>query len=133
MDMRKIACLTAAGFVGVMLTLATATPALSKSPNQSTVVVEGQRIDPKLQRKVSYRDLNLVHKQDQRVLKGRIYRTASDLCSDINPFEAGDDCTRFAVGSTREQVAEAIVRAKMRMAGIPTGPNIAISMSLSGQ
>ena len=128
MDNRKLACMVAAGFLGVTLT-AGATNAFA---GPRDVVVQGTRIDPELQRTVSYRDLNLAERFGQKTLKGRIYRTASSLCFDLNGPNAGN-CTRDAVHSTDDQVAQAIDRAKRQMAGLSVGPPIAISMVIGVQ
>jgi UrcA family protein len=125
MENRKIACLFAAGFIGVSLTAA-ATDVQAKSPR--TIVVQG--VDPELQRRVSYTDLNLAKKSGQRALRVRISYTASDLCHDINGFDDGT-CYNFAVDSTRDQVKAAIARAERQMAGLAVGPPIAISMVIA--
>ena len=129
MDNRKFACMAAAAFLGVTLT-AGATNALA-APRD--IVVKGERVDPELQRTVSYRDLNLAERPGQRTLKGRIYRTASSLCFDLNGPYAADGCTRDAVQSTDDQVAQAIDRAKRQMAGLSVGPPILIAMVLGVQ
>jgi UrcA family protein len=125
---QKVACMTAAGFLGILLVTAAATPAFS----QSRVVVEAPRIDPALQRRVSYRDLNLAQVRDQNRLRGRIYRTAHELCFDINRIEE-KHCPSMAIRSTRDQVAAAIQRAELRMAGKPAGPDVAITMVIAAQ
>jgi UrcA family protein len=125
MDSRKIACMAAAGFIGVSLT-ASATHAFAKPPREATV--EAPRFDPVTQRAVSYKDLNLALRADQKTLNGRIWRTAGNLCFDLNGFEGQSGCTRDAVHSTDGQVAIAIQRAKLQMAGLPVGPAVAISM-----
>ena len=125
MDSRQIACLVAASVFGLVLTAA-ATGAGAKP--QRDIVVEGQRIDPELQRTVSYADLNLAKRPDRRVLRGRIYRTAGDLCSDLNGVFGFDECRDYGVRSTHSQVARAIARAERQMAGLPVGPPLAISM-----
>lgn len=123
MDNRILACMATAGFLCVTLT-AGATNAFA---GPRDVLVQGTRIDAELQRTVSYRDLNLAERVGQKTLKGRIYRTASNLCSDLNPsFDGG--CTGNAVRSTDDQVEQAIYRAKRQMAGLSVGPAIAISM-----
>lgn len=128
MDNRKFACMAAAAFLGVTLT-AGATNALA---GPRDVVVEGQRIDPKLQRKVFYHDLNIAERAGQKMLKARIYRTADSLCFDLNgPF--ADPCTADAVRSTDTQVADAIYRAERRMAGLSVGPPVAIAMVIGVQ
>lgn len=124
MDSRKLACFFAAGFVGVGLVGA----ATSASAKPREVVVIGKRVDPELQRRVSYADLNLAIRPDQKILDRRIYKTASQLCWDVNGFNADQDCTDDAVDSTDDQVAAAIDRAQRKMAGLPVGPAVAISM-----
>ena len=128
MDNRKFACMAAAAFLGVTLT-AGVTNGLA-APRD--IVVKGQRIDPQLQREVSYKDLNLAERPGQKVLKGRIYRTANSLCFDLNG-STSNDCTWFAVRSTDDQVAQAIDRAKRQMAGLSVGPPIAIAMVIGVQ
>jgi len=129
MDKRKLACTVAAGFLGLTLT-AGATHALG-APRD--VVVQGARIDPELQRTVSYRDLNLAERGGQKTLKHRIYRTARELCFDLNGSIFVGACTDDAVHSTDDQVALAIDRAKNQMAGLAVGPEIAISIVLGVQ
>lgn len=123
MDTRKVACLLAASFLGVGLTAA-ATGADAK-PRLGSVTVTAT--DPALQRRVSYADLNLAVKPDQRVLRTRISYTASDLCFDLNGIY-DSACRSSAIDSTRDQVKRAIFRAKQKMAGLEVGPPIAISM-----
>jgi hypothetical protein len=129
MDSRKLACIFAAGFVGVGLVSA-ATSALAK-PRE--VVVVGKRIDPELQRPVSYADLNRALRPHRKVFDGRITTTASQLCWDVNGFDADQDCTDGAVGSTDDQVAAAIDGAQREMAGLPVGPAVAISMVIGAR
>ncbi len=128
MDYRKLACMAAAGLLSVTLT-AGATNAFA---GPRDVLVQGTRIDPELQRKVSYSDLNLVERPGQKILKARIHRTADSLCFDLNgPYSQA--CTWSAVRSTDAQVAKAIDRAKRQMAGLSVGPAIAISMVIGAQ
>ena len=125
MDSRKFACMLAAGLISVTL-VGTATNAAAKPRD---VVVVGT--DPELQRKVSYADLNLAFKPARKVLASRISDTAWDLCLDLNgPFDM-DTCTIRAIHSTNDQVATAIDRAQRKMAGLPVGPAVAISMAIS--
>lgn len=127
MERQKIACLSAAIVLGLgsigIAGIATARPL--QTPD---VVVKGERIDPELQRKVLYSDLNLAFKPGRRVLRSRIFNTASNLCWDLNGDFAHGECTEGAVRSTDLQVAQAIHRAKQQMAGLPVGPAVAISM-----
>lgn len=127
MESRKFACLTAAIAMGLSL-VGIAGAAAAAGPLQEDVVVKGERIDPELQRRVSYADLNLAFRPGQKILASRIRGTANGLCWDLNgPFN-NDRCTIDAIGSTKVQVAAAIDRAKRQMAGLPVGPAVAISM-----
>lgn len=130
MNSRKTACLFTAIAMGVSLI---GIAGASAAPPLQNVVVEAERIDPSLQRRVSYRDLNLAFAPDQRILKKRILHTASGLCWDLNGRYGVDECTDLAVRSTDDQVAEAIVRAKRQMAGLPVGPAIAITMVIGAR
>jgi len=131
MENRKFACLTAAIVMGVSVVGITA--ASAAAPLQE-VVVHGDRIDPTLQRRVSYSDLNLAFRPGQHLLRTRILGTASSLCRDLNEESYGvDRCTDEAVNSTKGQVAQVITRAKRQMAGLPVGPAIAISMVIGGR
>lgn len=131
MTSRKYACIAAAAFVGFGLT-ASATEALSQRPVPD-VIVKGPKIDPETQRVVRYGDLNLAYASDQRTLRGRIWKTANNLCFDLNGFNGLQDCSRDAVHSTDDQVAAAIDRAKRQMAGLSVGPAVSISMVIGAR
>ena len=130
---RKVACFLAAGFIGVGL-VGAATQSTAAPP--SDVTIKGKRIDPVTQRTVSYSDLNLAFRPAQQTLKRRISHTASDLCFDLNGYDDiydVDGCTYSAIRSTDDQVAAAIRRAERKMAGLPVGPAVAISMVLGSR
>lgn len=129
MTARGMACMIAAGFVGVLLTTA-ATDAVAKGRVQRTVVVEGPApVDPALQRKVAYGDLNLAFRPQRQIFRARISRAAIDVCGAINEMQDdADKCYDFAVHSTDNQVLQAIGRAKQRMAGAAVGPDTLITM-----
>ena len=129
MESRKTACMIAAGFIGLGLVGAATSATSAPRP----ITVEGERIDPRTQRTVSYRDLNLAFRPDQKVLNGRIWSTASNLCFDLNGFDGRIECTRDAVNSTDEQVAAAIERAQLKLAGKPVGPAVAITMVIGAR
>ncbi len=67
------------------------------------------------------------------MLDRRIWRTASNLCFDLNGFDGQFGCTSDAIHSTDDQVAAAIQRAKLQMAGLPVGPAVAISMVIGAR
>lgn len=130
MESRKYVCLTAAAAMG--LSLVGAAGVAAAGPLQG-VVVRGERIDPSLQRKVSYSDLNLAFRPGQKALAARIYNTANNLCWELNGEYYLRTCTQDAIASTDQQVSEAIKRAKRQMAGLPVGPAVAISMVVGGR
>ncbi|MEO6361412.1 MAG: UrcA family protein [Sphingomicrobium sp.] len=123
MESRRLACFVAAGFIGVTLITA-ATQSTAKGP----IVVHGQRPVPEIQRRVSYADLNLAFNHDQQRLNRRISGTAKSLCYDLHGLHGDWSCANYAVRSTEGQVADAIERAQRKMAGLPVGPAVAISM-----
>ena len=131
MNSRKIACAFAATFIGVALTVS-ATDSLAK-PRGDPVVVVANKVDPHLQRRVSYADLNLAVPKDQRTLGRRIHQTADNLCIELNGAYNPDRCTRGAVRSTNDQVGAAIQRAQRLAAGLPVGPSVAISMVIGAR
>jgi UrcA family protein len=130
MEAHNIACMISAAIIGLGLT-ATATHADARQPR--LVVVEANRIDPALIRRVSYADLNLAQRPAVKILQGRIWNTAQDLCFDLNGTYGTDTCVNFAFDSTKDQVAAAVERAKRQMAGLPVGPAITITMAINGQ
>jgi UrcA family protein len=130
MDSRKVACLIAAGFIGLGMVGAATQSTAAPQPD---VTIKGKSIAPATQRTVYYGDLNLAFRPAQTVLKSRIRNTASDLCWDLNGFNDLDVCTHGAIRSTDDQVAAAIERAQRKMAGLPVGPAVAISMVLGGR
>ena len=127
MNIRKFVCMLAAGFISVTL-VGAATTAAAKSRD---VLVIGKKIDPELKRKVAYADLNLAFKPAQKVLGRRISDAAWNLCLDLNGRTSIDTCTNHAIHSTDQQVAAAIDRAERKMAGLPVGPAIAISIVIN--
>jgi UrcA family protein len=131
MNSRKSATIVAAAIVGLGLSFS-ATHAFAQPP-RGDVIVKGHRVDPATQRTVSYKDLNLAFTGGQRVLNSRIWRTAGALCQDLNGDFQLDSCTDSAIHSTDDQVAAAVERAQMIMAGKAVGPAIAISMVASGR
>jgi UrcA family protein len=126
MDVRKIACWGAAGFIGVLLVTATASAYEGPRNAPQDLVVQGHRLQPN-ERAVSYADLNLAYRPQQRVLHGRIVRAADQICWALNSsLGSVDECSRDAVDNTRPQVNAAIQRAKLRMAGMPIPPDVAV-------
>jgi hypothetical protein len=67
------------------------------------------------------------------VLDRRISTTAENLCIDLNGEDEVWPCTRDAINSTDDQVTAAIDRAQRKMAGLPVGPALAISIVIGGR
>ena len=132
MESRKVACLIAAGFIGFGLVGAATQAGAAPKPDAT---VQGQRFDSETQRKVSYADLNLALRPDQKVLDRRIFRTAGSLCIGLGYTAYNDHsgCRRDAIHSTDDQVTAAITRAKLEMAGKSVGPAVAISMVIGAR
>jgi UrcA family protein len=124
--------MAAAGFLGTLLVTAATQPAFSK-PRNGDVVVTGTRFDPVTMRRVSYEDLNLTLRGDQKQLRGRIHYAADDVCGPALGYEVRDDsqerCVERAERGTYFQVYKAIKRAKLQLAGHAVGPAIAISIT----
>ena len=130
MNARNFACFIAAGFISATLTVS-ATHAFG---NPRDVVVSGKRFNPETQRIVSYRDLDLTVIHDQKTLRHRISYAADDLCGVINSLpDMQTTCERDAIYGTRDQVAAAIERAQLKLAGKPFGPAIAISLVIGSR
>jgi len=98
------------------MTLLAAAPALARP--EPMVVTAQRTVDLPTQR-VSYRDLNLAAAQDQRTLERRVGRAVKQVCR-IEDYHASKSlrsyaiylqCSDFAWGGARPQVAAAIDRA----------------------
>ena len=135
MESGKFAEIAAVSLASLMAVSAATSSAAHVKPDQfSPVVVTGARIDPALQRQISYVDLNLNLPAAQKLLRWRISRTAANLCFEINnDFDPDSECRKFAIRGTRPQVTAAIERAKLRIAGKAVGPDLAISMAIMGR
>ncbi len=86
---------------------------------------------------MTYVDLNLANRPDQKQLRLRIHNAANDICGPALGYEIHDDqqenCVSEAVYGTHPQVRKAINRAQMQMAGYPVGPAIAISIAVNAR
>lgn len=108
---------------------------------QSTVEVEGHRIDPRNQRIVPYADLNLATANGERKLMSRIRFAVRDLCVEginYSPIDAGDVrfCKSAAWASARPQLDRLFAEARS-VAGFPSesrtaGSRTAMTISIAG-
>jgi UrcA family protein len=107
MDVRKLACVGAAVFVGTLMV--TATASLAQPPVRgSDVLVE--KTNPLVQH-VSFADLSLATKPGQKVLFHRVNQAVGQVCPDYD--EEGYaydvlDCKDFAWAGARPQIRRAI-------------------------
>jgi UrcA family protein len=129
MNNRHFSCVATAGFLGIFQIALTPNPAFS-NPRPGDVVVTGARLKPVTMRHVSYDDLNLAQRTDQKQLRGRIHYAADDLCGPALGYEIRDHqqrlCVERAETGTHLQVYRAIKRAKLQLAGQAVGPAVAI-------
>lgn len=129
MDIRKAACTVAAGFLAVMVVGAAIQPADARRHRDLVVTAN----DPALVRRVSYVDLNLRMRPDQRQLYHRVDAAADEICTSVNfTRDAQTDCFSFATLEARPQIRRAIERAELIAEGRPVGPPIAISLTIIG-
>ena len=131
MDIRKATCAAAAGFITLTLVGAAIHPA--QAAPRGEVVVSAYRVDTALQRVVSYADLNLRARDDQRILGRRIEGAANSICKSVNTdHDSQSMCFTFAAREVKPQVMRAIERAEMIAEGKAVGPPVAISLSIIG-
>ena len=87
--------------------------------------------DPTLVRRVSYADLNLRVRPDQRQLRLRVDAAANDICNSVNDTpDSQRGCFDFATMGARPQIRRAIERAELIAEGKPVGPPIAIALTI---
>jgi UrcA family protein len=113
MDIRKVACMGAASFVGILLITASAYPAHSQPP----VVVRATRPDPDvLTARVSFRIADLRSEKGQRSLVRRVRYATHQVCPpnfSLPSLDTGQlECIRNAWDGAKPQIDAAIDRAK---------------------
>ena len=121
MDNRSKASVAAASLVGSLLLIATT----SAAQPQDEVIIE-KHIAP-MTRYVSFADLSLATKQDQKVLYHRVGDAVQQVCPDVDDDGYGYDtqgCKDFAWDGARPQMRRVINSAK---AGFPVTMTIAIT------
>lgn len=129
MNIRKVACAAAAGFITVMAFGAATQPAHARSHREVVVTAA----DPALVRRVSYSDLNLRMRPDQRQLDHRVDAAADDICTSVNEtWNSQHDCFNFATQGAKPQIRRAIERAELIAEGKPGGSPVVISLSIIG-
>ena len=101
----------------ILLTLAAglAAPGATKRP----IVVTGPSTDV-ITRDVSYRDLNLASRRDERRFTIRVSETVNEVCDSLSPtgrVHIQTVCRTEAWRGVRPQIAQAVRRARQQMAG----------------
>lgn len=129
MEILRAASTAAAGFISVMVVGVATHPADAKTHRDVVVTA----VDPVLVRRVTYGDLNLRMRPDQRQLSRRVYEAADDICNSVNKKKENQlECFAFAMQGARPQVRRAIKRAELIAEGKPVGPPLVISLSIIG-
>jgi len=106
MDVRQMACIGAAGFLGALLVVATTTPARGQSQRAVTIVAPEPLTDS-----VPYGDLSLALGHDRSVLHRRVSAAVGKVCPilDRDGFVyEWQDCRDFAWRGADRQIQQAI-------------------------
>jgi len=123
MNGRNVACIAAATFIGSVLVIGVASPALGQRP----VVVEGRAIDPENQRVVRFGDLNLAQPMGQKSLLRRVGLAVDSLCDTRHIYGAAKTidytCSKEAWNSANPQITSAFDRAR-------SGSSLALSAAM---
>jgi UrcA family protein len=117
--------------------VAALTPILLVSPasaNPRDVTITARAADAEqLQKRVSYRDLNLAVSEGQRTLHHRVRRATAFVCAPL--FSGGSydrdyhDCRDYAWNGAKPQMTQAIRRAEeIALAGRSSIPPVAIAV-----
>lgn len=116
MESRKLLCMGAAAFISSMLVISATAYAAPQDP----FVVEGHAIDPDLQRRVPYGDLNLAVDPGRKTLLRRVGFAVRDICQDqayaVASLEAVTQeriCSAAAWDSANPQIKAAFERAQL--------------------
>ena len=109
MDVRKVICVGAAGFIGALLITATAVPAHS----HPRLIVQAQRPDPEaLTTRVSFYIADLRSDRGQKDLVLRVHAATREVCPEGFAFSPLDtyqrDCLETAWNGARPQIEAAI-------------------------
>ena len=114
MDVRQMACVGAAGFLGALLVVAAISPAHGQS-YQRPVTISAQK---PMTESVPYGDLALALRHDRRVLYHRVSQAVGRVCPILD--EEGfaydwQDCRNFAWRGADPQIKRAIGLARSGM------------------
>lgn len=98
-------------------------------PQSERVTIVGQRIEPGMSVRVSYRDLNLASIPGERTLNRRVGRAADFVCRGHYDFLEQTSCESYAWNGARPQIALAVKRAReLAMTGTTSIPLVAIAI-----
>jgi len=111
MDVRKVVCVGAAGFLGTLLVGAAVFPAHAQELS-NPVTVTGH--PDSITRSVSFADLTLKTRHDRGVLMHRVDLAVGKICTGFDgntgSYDA-DDCRNFAWAGARPQIKRAFDQA----------------------
>ena len=127
MNVRNLACVTAAGFVGVLLVSAAAQPAYSQASRD--VVVQAQTNPDVLTATVNFSIKDIRSLAGQQALIRRVRQATYEVCPEYAAEFTGDSiyCRRFAWAGAKPQIDRAIERATtMADTGAPMSITIGI-------
>ena len=123
-NLRQVACLGAAGFIGTMLVLAVAAPVHAQAFTRPVTVTAHRDF---LTERVPYGDLTLASKQGRSILYQRVGAAVNRVCPGVDAegltYNA-QDCKDFAWEGARPQIRTAIKRAK-------SGASLAMAIEIS--
>jgi UrcA family protein len=111
-NVRQVAFLTAAGFIGTMLVIAAVSPAHGRPLGQPVIVTAKKDT---LQERVPYNDLSLATNEGRRTLYRRVGAAVDKVCPDVDEERNAYDalgCKDFAWTGAKPQIVRAIDGAK---------------------
>ena len=124
-DIRKMACIGAAGFIGTALVIAAASPVHGQSFSHQPVTVQGHR--DSITRIVPYGDLALTSNRGRQVLMRRVSTAVTQVCPDYDEQGLTYDvqgCEDFAWAGARPQIRRAFDDAR-------SGSSLAMSIVIT--
>lgn len=128
MNVRNLACMTAAGFIGVLLVSAAAQPAYSQASRD--VVVQAQTNPDVLTATVKFSINDIRSLAGQKTLVRRVRQATYDVCpgyQETGFFTDSISCPSLAWAGAKPQIDRAIKRA---MAMADTGAPMSITIGI---
>lgn len=124
-NVRQVAFLTAAGFIGTALVIAAASPAMGRTPIQEPVTVIAKK--EVMTERVPYGDLSLATREGRGELYHRVGLAVNRVCPSVDDLGFAIDpqgCQDFAWDGARPQMHRAIKAAK-------SGASLAMTITIT--